>query len=297
MGEKPSVAPNAEHTLERYGCTGTFPSLGLWMHPHMSIHLQPGSVWDLGVLLHGNEPAEAAGFGWQRCQGLQRDEQPSDFSCLQHHGHCELWWCWEGRALRLDTLWRGLDWGNPRQLEPGLGFHEERTQWTQYCRGYCHLFFMFVLFSVSSCYYIIKYIFHVKWFYRRAKSHFSGKWRNILPALSARQRLLSHKLPLKGLDITGWSSSAFPVPCSPSYKTCYGPSARADGENTVPCYFLFLQRSGHCSGFEGSMRGHPGYVLSHRCPSWLKNSCWQRCRISQAICSPAKLSRLVERFP
>lgn len=27
-------------------------------------------------------------------------------------------------------------------------------------------------------------------------------------------------------------------------------------------------------GFEGSMKGHLGRVLSHRCPSWLKNSCW-----------------------
>lgn len=36
-------------------------------------------------------------------------------------------------------------------------------------------------------------------------------------ALSARQRLPSHKLPLKGLEITGWSSSCLPIrkaPCS-----------------------------------------------------------------------------------
>lgn len=45
----------------------------------------------------------AAGFGCQRCQGLQRDEQPLDFSCLQHHGGCEHW---EGRAQPLDTLER-----------------------------------------------------------------------------------------------------------------------------------------------------------------------------------------------
>lgn len=68
----------------------------------------------------------------------------------------------------------------PKQMEAGLGFHGGGTPWTQYCRGYCHLFCMFALFSASLWYHVIKYIFHVKWFYRRAKSHFSGKWRNTL---------------------------------------------------------------------------------------------------------------------
>lgn len=66
------------------------------MHPHMSIHLQPRSIWDLGVLLHGNEWAEA---GATSCVlpgldvsavGLERDEHPSGFSCPWHRGHWEL---------------------------------------------------------------------------------------------------------------------------------------------------------------------------------------------------------------
>lgn len=122
-------------------------------------------------------------------------------------------------------------------------------------------------------------------------------------ALSARQRLPSHKLPLKGWEITGWSSSC--LPCSPVRpvmghlqeskvkilsRATSSSSKDQDTENKDG-------DTENSPGFEGSMRGHPGHALSHRCPSWLKNSIWQRCHISQPICSPAKLSRLLERFP
>lgn len=100
------------------------------------------------------------------------------FRCLQQHGHCALWWHWEGRALAGHSLNRFV-LSEPKQMGAGLGFHGEGTQWTQYCRGYCHLFCMFALFSTSLCYRIIKDIFHVKWFYKRGKSHFSGKRRDI----------------------------------------------------------------------------------------------------------------------
>lgn len=115
-------------------------------------------------------------------------------------------------------------------------------------------------------------------------------------ALSARQRLPSHKLPLQGLEIIGWSSSC--LPCSPVRPVMVHLQelkvkilSRATSSSSKD------QDTENSPGFEGSMRGHPGRALSHRCPSWLKHSCWQRCRISQAICSPAKLPRLLETFP
>lgn len=50
-------------------------------------------------------------------------------------------------------------------------------------------------------------------------------------------------------------------------------------------------------GLEGSMRGHPGPALSHRWTSHLRNSRWQRCRISQAICSLLNYPSYWKDFP
>lgn len=171
------------------------------MHPHMSIHLQPCSIWDLGVLLHGNERAEAAVC----CRGMSIPRISAACSTTV------ILSC--GSAARAElcawTLWRGLCSVNPRQME--FGFCEEGTQWTQYCRGYRHLFFTFVLFRASLCCHIIKYIFHIKWFYGRAKSHFRGKQRNMLSSKGKAEAAIT-QTPLMGLELTGWSSSC--LPCS-----------------------------------------------------------------------------------
>lgn len=137
---------------------GDVPSVGMWMHPHMSIHLQPCSIWHLGVLLHGNECAEAGVCCRVWMSVLSGMSSPQILAACSTTVTVST-----GRAeLSHWTLWRGLYWVNPSRMKPGLGFHEEGAQWTWYCRGYCHLLFMFVLFSASLCYYIIKYIFHVK---------------------------------------------------------------------------------------------------------------------------------------
>lgn len=128
---------------------GDVPSEGVWMHPHMCIHLQPCSVWDLGVLLHGNECAEAgvccrvwmsalsrAAEGWAAL-GFQLPAAPRWLWALGGQSSAT------GHSGEVCTEWIQGKWN------PGLGFHEEGTQWTQYCTGYCHLFFMFVLFSAS----------------------------------------------------------------------------------------------------------------------------------------------------
>lgn len=76
------------------------------------------------------------------------------------------------------------------------------------------------------------------------KKPFQWKVKEHTQLLYASQSLPSHKLPLKGLDITGWSSSC--LPCSLLFcRTSYGPPARAERENSVPCYILVLQRAGH----------------------------------------------------
>lgn len=138
-------------------------------------------------------------------------------------------------------------------------------------------FLMFVLFSAPWCYHIIKYIFHIKLFqvqYKLAESHFSGKWGDVF------------SLKLKGeAAITQTSSEEVGDSCWSSYRL----SCLQEMKVKVVSHATFSsskdRRSENSRGLEGSMRGHPGHALSHIWTSRLRNSRWQRCRISQAICS------------
>lgn len=156
----------------------------------------PYGIWGSCCMAMSVQRLQCAAGGWASL-GFQLPAAPRSF--------------WAVVARRGQSSvpghWRGLCSVNPRQME--FGFCEEGTQWTQYCRGYRHLFFTFVLFRASLCCHVIKYIFHIKWFYGRAKSHFRGKQRNMLSSKGKAEAAIT-QTPLMGLELTGWSSSCLP---------------------------------------------------------------------------------------